>query len=77
MILIKDNIKTVVQAKRYNSSVGNKAVQEVIGAMGYYKATRGMVITNSFFTSNAITLANANGIELWNRNTLISQFQIK
>ena len=74
LVMRKDGILTVVQAKRYRGKVGNKAIQEVVGSMGYYKADKGIVITNSYFTSNAKNLAKANDIELWDRDRLISEF---
>jgi restriction system protein len=52
--------------------VGIKAIQECIGAVSFYKATQGMVVTNSQFTSQAKNLADASNIELWNRQKLIS-----
>jgi restriction system protein len=61
----------VIQAKRYQRDVGIAAVQEVIGSIAYYNASKGMVITNSFFTPNAINLARANDVILWNRKELI------
>lgn len=61
----------VVQAKRWKKSVGIEAVQQVIGAIKHYSATRGMVITNSTFTPNAENLAKTNEIELWDREKLI------
>lgn len=64
VIAYKDNIKYVIQVKFYNTPVGNKAVQEVVGAIGMYKAHKGIVVTNSTFTSSAVELANANNIEL-------------
>ena len=64
VIAYKDNIKYVIQVKFYNNPVGNKAVQEVVGAIGMYKANKGIVVTNSTFTSSAIELAQANNIEL-------------
>lgn len=64
LIIIKDSIKTVVQAKFYSTTVGNKAVQEVVGAIKFYGADCGMVVTNSTFTKSAIDLASANNIEL-------------
>ena len=64
LVIIKNEIKTVVQAKFYSNTVGNKAVQEVVGAIKFYNADRGMVITNSTFTKSAIELADANSIEL-------------
>ena len=66
VIAYKNNIKYVIQVKFYNNPVGNKAVQEVVGAKGMYKADKGIVITNSTFTQSAIELAKANNIELVN-----------
>ena len=47
----------VVQAKRYGSSVGIKAIQEVIGARSYYNAQRAIVFTNNYFSNSAEQLA--------------------
>lgn len=72
LILTKNGRKTVVQAKRYKNNVGIKSVQEIIGAVNYYQADRAMVVTNSFFTKPAINLAQANNVQLINRDQLIS-----
>jgi len=74
LILSKGGECIAVQAKRYRDKVGNKAIQEIVGALGFYHANKGMVITNSFFTANAKALAESNGIELWDRNILIETF---
>ncbi len=71
LLLVKDNTKYVVQAKRWKQKVGVKAIQEAVASIKHYKADRGIVITNSFFTSNARELAKSNGIELWDRDKLI------
>lgn len=71
LILIKDGIKSVVQAKRYTDTVGIKAIQEIIGAMQYYRAQSAMVVTNSFFTTNARELADRSNVILWDRNILV------
>lgn len=73
LILEKERQITVVQAKRYKENVGIKSVQEVIGAMGYYKADKGMVITNSYYTNQALKLAKANSIQMWDREKLINE----
>ena len=39
-------------------------MQEVVAAMKMYDAQYGVVVTNSHFTKQAITLAMANSIEL-------------
>lgn len=71
LILKKDNIKWVLQAKRWTTKVGIGAVQEVVASINYYNADKGIVISNNFFTKNAYELALKNNIELWNRNKLI------
>ena len=71
LVLEKDNQRIVVQAKRWKSVVGIEAVQQIIGAIKYYGAAKGMVITNSVFTENACELARVNSIELIDRKGLI------
>ncbi|WP_373534441.1 restriction endonuclease [Microcoleus sp.] len=71
LILYKDGLKTVVQAKRSKNPVGIKAVQEVAGAVRHYKGNKGRVITNNRFTENACKLAQSNDVELWDRKKLI------
>jgi len=46
-----------MQAKYYTNPVGNKAIQEVVAAIPFYGANKGMVATNSPFTKSAIALA--------------------
>ncbi len=71
LILIDLEDTIVVQAKRYTGSVGVKAVQEVIGALKMYEATQAWVITNSYFTRQAETLAETNDVYLIDREELI------
>jgi len=42
-----DGKKTVVQVKRWQGPVGNTAVQEILGALLFYDADIGFVVTNS------------------------------
>jgi HJR/Mrr/RecB family endonuclease len=53
-----------IQAKRYVGAVGNGAVQEIVGALKFYNADEGWVVTNSTFTSAARSLAQANNVRL-------------
>ncbi|MCK8825667.1 restriction endonuclease [Fuchsiella alkaliacetigena] len=66
----KSSQRIVVQAKRYQDSVGNSAVQQVVAAKGHYDCDQAMVVTNSYFTSSAKELASSNQVELWNRERL-------
>ncbi len=65
--------KIVAQLKRYGSSVGIAAVQEVLGAQHYYQASQSMVITNSHLTRPAKELAQRSGVHIWEREMLIRQ----
>ena len=76
LILRKKHKKIVVQAKRNSGKVGIAAIQEIIGAKAYYKADKCMVVTNSYFTKNAVELARSNNVELWDRTRLIIEFNI-
>ena len=71
-LILKDGQDVIaVQAKRYSSSVGVKAVQEIIGSIKMYDATEAWVVTNSHFTKQAIKLANINDVYLVDRKELI------
>lgn len=72
LLLSRNGHKTAIQAKRYSSPVGVKAIQEVYGAKGYYGTEHCAVITNSYFTSAAKKLADKLGVQLIDRSQLIS-----
>jgi HJR/Mrr/RecB family endonuclease len=61
LIAVKGGRSLAVQAKGYEKSVGNAAVQEVVAGMQYYKCGECMVITNSVFTRGAYDLARETG----------------
>lgn len=56
--------KVCVQCKKYSKPVGVSAVQEVIGARGFYGCQRAIVATTTSFTPAARQLAEKNGVEL-------------
>ncbi len=68
-------VRTVVQAKRYQNKVGVKAIEEAAAARGYYSGSRAIVVTNNYFTPQAIRAAQLNAVELWNRDALIRAMQ--
>jgi restriction system protein len=71
LTLEKGGERTAVQAKHWrNRDVGVKAVQEITAAKGYYRADRALVVITGSFTKQAIDLAKANGVELWDRRDL-------
>lgn len=75
IVLRKGGEVIVVQAKRYRGSIGIGAVQEVTAAKAHYRASQAMVITNSFFTKAAISLARANRVVLWDRDELCARLE--
>ena len=64
LILRKDDYVYVVQAKYYTGKLSNTPVQEITGALKYYNANQGVVVTNSEFTSGAVELAKVNNVIL-------------
>lgn len=64
----KDNIKYAFQCKRYDKTVGNKAVQEVFAGKFFYHCHVAVVVTNNYFTQSAKDLAHENGVVLWDRD---------
>lgn len=73
LVVEKNGIKTVIQAKRYQTNVGIKGVQEVVAAIKHYQCDKAMVITNSHFTKAAVELAKSNQVELWDRELLVKE----
>ena len=70
LIASKGGEKFAIQVKRYKNNVPRTAVSDAIGGMSYYHCNKAMVITNSFFTEGAITLARSANCVLVDRETL-------
>ena len=70
LIAKRDGRTVVIQAKRYQGAVGNKAVQEVISAVSFYGGNEGWVVTNSTFTPSAIALSQKANVKLIDGATL-------
>ena len=71
LVLKMGSKKIVVQAKRKSSKVGVDAIYEVLGGAGYYNANNKWVVTNNYYTDNAIVLAHKNNVKLIDRDDLI------
>lgn len=72
LIANRNGERILIQAKCYKDwSVGNAAVQQVVGAMKFYDCNKTMVITTSSnFTKEADILAHANHTDLVSKNQL-------
>ena len=66
----KDGVTYAIQCKRYEESVGVKAVQEAYAGRDYYDRMVGVVMSNQYFTKNAVQMAQKLKIMLWDRGYL-------
>ncbi len=76
LILTRDGVATVVQAKRSMGTIGPGAIQEAAAARAHYGADNALVVTNSTFTPGARSLARSNQVELWDRTDLIREIGV-
>ncbi len=70
LVVKRKNEISVIQAKCYSKTVGAHAVQEVLGAKKHYSANTAFVVTNNFFSKEAVALALENDIKLIDRTSL-------
>jgi len=70
LVLLKDDNRIAVQAKRYAGSVGVAAVQEALSGLAYYQCNAAWVVTTGTFTPNAIELAKKSNVRLYGRDEL-------
>lgn len=75
LIAFKNGYKYGIQCKCYRYPVGNKAVQEVVAGLQMYNCQKAIVMTNSHFTKDAISLAKANRVQLIDRKELYHLIQ--
>lgn len=70
IIAEKSNLRIGIQCKRYTGAVGNDAVMAAIAGSKYYQCNRTLVVCTSTFTRAAVELADATGVQLWDRGRL-------
>lgn len=66
----KDGISYAIQCKCYSSNIGNAAVQQAHTGKSLYHKDIAVVLTNRYFTPQAIEEAKALGVKLWDRDQL-------
>ena len=71
VIAYKDSVKYAIQCKKYSSTVGIKAVQEIIASRAMNNCHVAVVLTNNYFTEAAKELALKNNCLLWDRDVLV------
>ena len=77
IIAWKDGLKYAIQCKRYSKNLGNKPIQEVNTGRIIYGCSRAAVMTNQYFTTGAVSAANAVGVQLWGRDVLSQMLKQK
>jgi restriction system protein len=65
--------RMIVRARRWNGMVRPDTVQQAVTAMTRYGAARALVVTSSDYSQDAVTVANSNGVTLWDRATLAAE----
>lgn len=75
LIIEKDWIKTLVQAKRSKYKIKESAVQQAIAAKENYHCDKAMVVTNNYLWKHAWLLAKNTDVALWTRNDLIMKME--
>lgn len=73
ILCTKNGKKYGLQLKRYKSKVGVAAVQEAISGSAYYEAKIPCVVTNSYFTAQAIKMATKCNVILIDRNNFMNE----
>jgi Restriction endonuclease/DnaJ domain len=65
--------RTIVQTRRRHGVVDQEAVEQAVAAMTRYRVERGLVVTPSDYSQQAVAAANSNGVTLWNRADLAAE----
>lgn len=75
VLATSDDIVYGFQCKLYSDAVGNKAIQEAYSGKVHYNCNVVIVVTNNYFTNQAVLQAKETNVLLWNRNTLIKKLE--
>ena len=66
----KEDITYAIQCKCYSENIGNSAIQQAHTGKSLYHKDIAVVMTNRYFTSQAIEESKSLGVKLWDRNVL-------
>lgn len=66
----KENVSYAIQCKCYSNNIGNAAIQQAHTGRCLYHKDIAVVMTNQYFTAQAIEEAEVLGVKLWDRNKL-------
>ena len=68
--------RIIVQARRWTGLVRHDSVQQAVAAMARFGVARALVVTSSDYSEQAVSVANSNGVTLWNRATLAAELTV-
>ncbi|MBR2278759.1 MAG: restriction endonuclease [Eubacterium sp.] len=67
----KDDIKYAIKCQHsISNKISVKPIRNIAAGKNYYHCQVGIVITNNYYSTTAIDMANANSIILWDRDKL-------
>lgn len=75
LIAEKEGESLAIQVKRWGQRVSEKAVRDAAAGKAYYKCDRALVVSNNSFSVRAKRLAEAQDVELWDRERLVRAIQ--
>ena len=64
------DVSYAIQCKCYTGNIGNSAVQQAYTGRNLYHKDIAVVLTNRYFTTQAIKEAESLGVKLWDREKL-------
>ena len=70
LIAVSNGTRTAIQCKRHGKSVSRRAISDAVAGKTYYKCSEAQVVTNSYFTKGARTLAASTHCTLVDREKL-------
>lgn len=70
LICTRDGVRIAVQVKRRSSGVRKDAVLQLYDGMRHYDCPAGILVTNSYLTTQAAERSAFYGIEVWDRARL-------
>lgn len=70
IIAFNGKLKYGIQCKCYSSEIGVRAIQEAYTGAKFYNCDVPAVLTNRYFTKQAIEMARKTGVLLWDRSHL-------
>ncbi|ETT53914.1 hypothetical protein BSK66_12570 [Paenibacillus odorifer] len=62
--------KVLIECKRYEENIGSDSLRSLFGLVHAEKASRGILVSSSDYTSDAKEFGKTNGIELINHSDL-------